>query len=177
MYLVVRARSGDPGVVASIRRQVLEADPELAIFDTKSMPERIAMSLLNQRAAMALCLIFGALALLLSAIGIYGVLAYSVTQRTREFGIRVALGAGSRDVVGMVVGNGLRMAGLGLVIGAIGAFLLTRFMTAMLYGVKPADPGVFIGVAVILATVAVTASLIPSIRAVRIRPSTALRYE
>jgi ABC-type antimicrobial peptide transport system permease subunit len=164
-------------LIAAIRRQVLQADPELALFDTKTMPERIAASVLNQRAAMALCVIFGALALLLSAVGIYGVLAYSVTQRTREFGIRVALGAGARDVVGMVVGNGLRMAGLGLAIGAAGAFLLTRFMTAMLYDVRPADPGVFLIVAVILAAVATLASLIPSLRALRIRPSTALRYE
>ena len=177
MHLVVRVRGDDPAAIASIRRQVLAADPELAMFDAKTMTERIASSLLNQRAAMALCLTFGALALLLSAVGIYGVLAYTVTQRTREFGIRVALGAGARDVIGMVVGNGLRMAALGLALGAVGAFLLTRFMAAMLYGVKPADPGVFAVVAVILALVAVTASLIPSIRAVRIRPSTALRYE
>jgi predicted permease len=177
VFLVVRAQADSPQLVASIRRQVLQADSELAIFDTKTMPERVAASLLSQRAAMTLCLIFGALALLLSAVGIYGVLAYSVTQRTREFGIRVALGAGARDVVGMVVGNGLKMAGLGLAIGAAGAFLLTRFMTALLYGVRPGDPSVFAGVALILAAVATLASLIPSLRALRIRPSTALRYE
>jgi ABC-type antimicrobial peptide transport system permease subunit len=113
----------------------------------------------------------------LSAIGIYGVLAYTVTQRTREFGIRVALGAGGRDVVGMVVGQGLKLAGIGLLIGISSALLLTRLMTALLYQVKPTDPGVFAAVAAGLGAVALAASLIPSARALRIRPAVALRYE
>ena len=126
---------------------------------------------------MILCLIFGALALALSAIGIYGVLAYTVTQRTREFGIRVALGAGVRDVLAMVLGTGLKLAGIGLAIGIAGALALTRLMTSLLYGVKPTDPVVFVLVAAALTIVALIASLIPSLRAVRIRPSVALRYE
>jgi ABC-type antimicrobial peptide transport system permease subunit len=126
---------------------------------------------------MMLCLIFAGLAVLLAAIGIYGVLAYSVSQRTREFGIRAALGAGAKDVVGMVVGYGLRMAAIGLALGAAGAFALTRLMTAMLYDVRPSDPSVFAGVIVLLTAVACVASFVPSARAARIPPATALRHE
>jgi len=177
MHVVVKTDRDSPQIVAVIRREILQADPELPLFDTRTMPERISASLVNRRAAMTLCLIFGGLALLLSAIGVYGVLAYSVTQRTREFGIRMALGAGVRDVLGMVLWQGLRLAGIGLVIGATGAFVLTRFIAAMLYDVKPADPGVFLLGAAVLGTVAALASLIPSLRAIRIRPAVALRWE
>ena len=126
---------------------------------------------------MAICLVFAALALVLSAIGIYGVLAYTVTQRTREFGIRLALGACGRDVVWMVIGHGIKLAAIGLGIGIGGAVAVTRLMTTMLFGVKPTDPAVFLTVAGSLMTVACVASLIPPIRAIRIHPSVALRYE
>ena len=126
---------------------------------------------------MVLCLMFAALALLLAAIGIYGVLAYSVSERTRELGIRVALGASARDGLSMVVGRGLQLATIGLAVGAGVAVILTRLMTTMLYDVKPTDPAVFLLVAIVLGIVAVLASLIPSVRALRIRPATALRYE
>jgi predicted permease len=177
MHLVLRTDREDPHLVSVIRRAVQQADPELPLFDTRSMAERISRSLVNRRAAMALCLIFAGLALLLAAIGIYGVLAYSVSQRTREFGIRVALGAGAREVIGMVVGQGLRMTVIGLAIGAAGALAVTKFMASMLFGVRPSDPLVFATVAVVLASVACIASFIPSARAVRIRPANALRYE
>ena len=134
-------------------------------------------SLATRRAVVALCLMFAALALLLAAIGVYGVLAYSVSQRTPEIGVRVALGAGAREVVGMVVGQGLRMAAAGLAIGAVGAFAVTRLMSAMLFEVRPSDPAVFLIVTVVLAAVAAIASLIPSTRAARIPPAVALRYE
>ena len=113
----------------------------------------------------------------LSAIGIYGVLAYTVAQRTREFGIRVALGAGVRDVLGMVMGHGIKLVGAGLLFGAVAAYALSRAMTAMLYRVKPTEPGVFLLVAAALMLVALVASLIPSIRAVRVRPAVAMRHE
>jgi len=164
-------------LISTVRREILQADPELPLFDTKTMPERVSTSLVNRRAPMILCLIFGGLALLLSAIGVYGVLAYSVTQRTREFGIRMALGAAMRDVLGMVLWQGLRLAGIGLIIGAAVAFLLTRFIATMLYAVKPADPTVFLLGAAVLGVVAAIASLVPSLRAVRIRPAIALRWE
>jgi predicted permease len=177
MHLVVKATRDDPRLISSVRREIQQADPELPLSDTKTMPERVSASLVNRRAPMILCLIFGGLALLLSAIGVYGVLAYSVTQRTREFGIRMALGAEMRDVLRMVLWQGLRLAGVGLIIGAAVAFLLTRFIATMLYDVKPADPTVFLLGAVVLGAVAAVASLVPSVRAVRIRPAVALRWE
>jgi predicted permease len=177
MHVVAKTAREDPSIVQAVRREVAQADPELALFDVKTMPERIAASLVNRRAAMVLCLMFAALALLLAAIGIYGVLAYSVSERTRELGIRVALGASARDVLSMVVGRGLQLATIGLAVGAGVAVILTRLMTTMLYDVKPTDPAVFLLVAIVLGIVAVLASLIPSVRALRIRPATALRYE
>jgi predicted permease len=177
MHLVVRTDREDPGLTALIRRQILQADPELPLFDTKPMPQRVSESLVNRRAAMVICLIFAGLALALSAIGIYGVLAYTVTQRTREFGIRVVLGASAGEVIRMVLGYGLKLAGAGLAIGIIGALLLTRAMTSLLYEIKATDPGVFGIVAVTLTGVALVASLIPSLRAVRIKPAIALRDE
>jgi predicted permease len=177
MHLVVKTDRDDPQATAALRSALLRADPELPLFDVKTMPQRLAASTVNRRAAMVLCLIFAALALLLAAIGLYGVLAYTVTQRTREFGIRVALGAGARDVIGMVAGQGIRLAAIGLAIGIAGALAITRLISAMLYAVKPTDPAVFLLVAAALMLVALAASLAPSVRAVRIRPATALRYE
>ena len=177
MHIVVRTNGENPQLTATLRRQILQADPEMPLFDIKTMPERVSRSVVSRRAAMILCVVFGALALVLSAIGIYGVLAYTVTQRTRELGIRVALGAQAGDVLGMVLGQGLKLAGIGLAIGIAGALALTRLMTTLLYDVKPTDPVVFISVAAALAAVALIASLIPSLRAVRIRPAIALRYE
>ena len=177
VHLVLRTERDSPQLIAAIRRTLHQADPELPLYDVKSMPERVAASLRNQRAAMGLCLIFAGLAVLLAAVGIYGVLAYSVSQRTREFGIRVALGAGGRELVGMVVGQGLRMAAFGLAAGAAGAFALTRMMSALLFDVRPSDPAVFLAVAAVLGAVASVASLIPSARAARIPAAVALRYE
>jgi ABC-type lipoprotein release transport system permease subunit len=177
VHLVLRTERDNPQLIASIRRVLHQADPEMPLFDVKTMPERLAASLRLQRAAMALCLIFGGLALLLAAVGIYGVLAYSVSQRTREFGIRAALGAEGREVVRMVVVQGLRMAAVGLVAGAIGAIFLTRMMTPLLFEVRPLDPSLFLAIAAVLGAVASAASLIPSVRAARVPPAVALRYE
>jgi len=177
MHLVLRTARDNPQVIPATRRELQQVDRELPLFDTKTMPERMTSSMRNRRAAMMLCLVFAGMALLLAAIGIYGVLAYSVSQRTREFGIRVAIGAGARELVGMVVGQGLRMAALGLAVGAAGAFALTRMMTAMLFEVRPMDPAICVVVALLLALVACIASLIPSARAIRVPPASALRYE
>jgi predicted permease len=177
MHLVVKTAGEDTQVTAAIRRELLRADPELPLFDIKTMPERVSRSMRERRAAMIICLVFAGLALTLSAIGIYGVLAYTVTQRTREFGIRMALGAAARDVVGMVIWQGVRLAAIGLALGVAGAFALTRLMTGLLFDVKPTDPAVFTLVAGALMAVAFVASLIPSVRAIRIHPSIALRYE
>jgi predicted permease len=177
MFMVSRSAAGDGQTIAAVRNILRQADPEVALFDTKTMSERISSSLRDRRAAMVICLAFAALALTLSAIGIYGVLAYTVTQRTREFGIRIALGAGVGAVASMVLRQGMLLAGVGLAIGAAGAFALTRLMQTMLFGVKPTDPLVFGGVAAVLMAIAALASLIPSLRVTRIRPAAALRYE
>ena len=177
MHMVVRTAAEYPGAMLAVRDVLRRADGEVALFDVKSMGDRVAASVRDRRAAMALCVGFALLALALSAIGIYGVLAYTVTLRTREFGIRMALGAGAGDVVGMVLGHGVRLAAIGLALGVGGAFALTRLMSTMLFDVKPTDPVVFVAVAAVLMSVALAASAVPSLRVTRIRPSSALRYE
>jgi predicted permease len=177
VHVVLRGETDKALLTNALRGALAQVDPEVALFDTKSMPERLSASLLNRRSAMALCLIFAGLALLLAAVGIYGVLAYSVAQRTREIGIRMALGANARDVLRMVLGQGARVTGVGLVIGAAGAFLLTRAMASLLFEVKPHDPLVFLATGALLAAVALVASFIPSLRAMWIHPSEALRHD
>ena len=176
LYLAVKSR-GNAGVAAAVRREFAKADPELPLFDVKTMEQRLATSVRQRRAAMTICGSFAVLALVLSAIGIYGVLAYAVSQRTREFGIRIALGARAGTVVGMVLGQGMRLAAIGLAIGLVAAALLTRLMAQLLYDVKPTDPAVFALVGGALMLVAMAASLVPSVRVARIKPAMALRVE
>ncbi len=121
--------------------------------------------------------IFGAIAAVLSAIGIYGVMAFAVTERTREIGIRMALGAGGRDVLGLVVRQALILVGIGLALGLAASFALTRMIQSALYGVTPTDPATFTGVSLLLTIVAIFACLVPIRRAVRVDPTVALRYE
>jgi predicted permease len=177
MSLVVKSRGSDTGIAEAVRREFAKADPELPLFDIKTMTQRLSTSVRERRSAMVICAAFAALALVLSAIGIYGVLAYTVSQRTREFGIRVALGARAATVVGMVMGQGMRLAAIGLAIGIAGATVLTRLMAKLLYEVKPTDPAVFAVVAAVLMAVALVASLVPSLRVARIKPAAALRVE
>jgi predicted permease len=177
LHVVVKTAASNTQAVSAVRAALRQSDPELPLFDVKSMPERVTHSVRDRKAAMVICLIFALLALTLSAIGIYGVLAYTVAQRTREFGIRMALGASAGDVVGMVMRHGVRLAVIGLGIGVAGALAITRLMTTMLYSVRPTDPLVFGSVAVALMAVAVAASVVPSLRITRIRPANALRYE
>jgi predicted permease len=176
-YMVVKSQGNGTGVAAAVRREFAKADPELPLFDVKTMDQRLATSVRERRAAMVICGAFAALALVLSALGIYGVLAYTVSQRTREFGIRIALGARAGTVVRMVMGQGMRLAAIGLALGVAGAALLTGLMEKMLYEVKPTDPAVFAIVAGVLMAVAMAASLVPSLRVARIKPSAALRVE
>jgi predicted permease len=177
MHVVVKTAANNTQAVSAVRNALKQGDPELPLFDVRTMTERVTRSVRDRRAAMVICLIFALLALTLSAIGIYGVLAYTVTQRTREFGIRMALGASAGGVVGMVIRYGVRLAAIGLALGVAGALAVTRLMTNMLYGVRPTDPLVFGSVAVGLMVVAVAASVVPSVRISRIRPANALRYE
>jgi predicted permease len=175
--LVVRTAGEAPSLSSALRAELRAADPDLALFDVKSMEERLSASMRNRRAAMAICLAFAGLALALSALGIYGVLAYSVAQRTREFGIRMALGAARADVLGLVVGHGLKLTAIGLAIGAGGAAVLTRWMTSLLFRVQPGDPAVYGAAMTMLLAAGAAASLVPALRALRIPPATALRHE
>lgn len=134
-------------------------------------------SLVERRAAMVLALIFAGVALFLAAVGLYGVLAYAVARRTRELGIRVVLGSTARGILGLVLGRSARVTGLGLAAGLAGAFLLTRWMTGLLYGVEATDPAVYAVVALMLAAVALAASLAPARRATRVDPAVVLASE
>ena len=177
MSLVVKTEGVEQQLVGAVRAEVLRLDPEQPLFDVKTMTQRLEDSLRTRRATMTLSVVFASLALLLSAVGIYGVLSYSLSQRTREIGIRIALGAQSRDIIRMASGQGMKLAGIGLALGLVGAGFLTRLMTSLLYEVAPTEPSVFVLVSVLLGGVALLASLIPSLRAIKIEPMVALRYE
>jgi ABC-type antimicrobial peptide transport system permease subunit len=177
LALAVKTDRGGAELNAAIAAAIRRLDPELPFYDVRSMDERLEESLQSRKAIVWLSSVFGGLALFLSGIGIYGVLAYSVSQRKREFGIRMALGAESSAVVRSVAGQGVKLAAVGLGVGICAAFALTRLMDTLLYGVVPSDPTVFGSVSAILTTVALVASMIPSLRATRIDPNQALRED
>ncbi len=169
---------GDPsGLVASMRTAIRELDPELPLDDVRSMDERIDQSLVTRRSPALLAAGFGALAVLLAAVGLYGVLAYLVSQRTQEIGIRMALGSTARGIFGLVARESLLIIGGGLVVGLAGALAVARSMASLLYGVKPMDPGLVGSVCAVLAAVAMLACLLPAWRATRVNPVVALRQE
>jgi len=176
-HVVVRT-SGDPAVVqASLARVIRETDPSVPVGRVRAMGEVLVGSLAFQRFIMALLTAFAGLAIVLASVGLYGVIAYLVTQRTHEIGVRMALGARSRDVLGMVLGHGLRLVAIGVVLGLVGALALTRFLAAQLYGVRPTDPLTFVTVTALLALVALAATWLPARRAARVDPMIALRNE
>ena len=177
MIVAVRTAGDASRIVTSIVGLVRALDPELAVANIRTMDEVVSNSVAERRLTMLLLTTFAGVALLLAAIGIYGVIAYGVTQRTQEIGIRMALGAQQSDVLRMVVKQALVMALAGIVVGGTGALLLTRLMQGLLFQVKPADPVTFIVVSGILAAVAVLASYIPGRRATRVDPVIALRAE
>ncbi len=168
----------DPGTVtAGIRKVVSAVDPELPLFDTMSMQERIDSSLTSRRSPMLLAVGFGAVALLLAAVGIYGVLAYLVAQRTREIGIRMALGSDPGRIFGLVFREGTGIVALGCLLGAASSWLLGRYMESVLYGVRPLDPTVVAPVGLVLLAVAIVATTMPALRATRVDAIVALRQE
>jgi putative ABC transport system permease protein len=177
LTLVARS-SGDPSLLAeSIRREVRAVDPNEPVFSVRTMNDVVAAALAERRFTLLLLALFAATAMALSAIGIYGVMAYFVTQRTREIGIRMALGASPRAVLAMVLGQGAKLAAAGVAAGLLGAVTLTRAISALLYGVSPRDPATLVLLSVGLSAIALVACYLPARRATRVDPIRALRYE
>jgi putative ABC transport system permease protein len=178
MSFVVRTEGTSAGAIASsIRSTVSELDPSVPVFQLQTMGDVVADSLVRPRFLSLLLGAFSAIALSLAAIGIYGVMAYSVTQRTQEIGVRVALGATTRNVLAMVVGEGLKMTVVGLAVGLTGAFALTRLMASLLFEVSATDPLTFAMVGFGLTAVGLLACFVPARRAAKVDPMVALRYE
>ena len=177
MYAVLKTSVPPLTLASSARGVVRELDSQLAITNVRSMDELLDFSVAQQRFMMLLLGVFGVVALTLAAIGIYGIMAYAVKRRTREIGIRIALGGAPRDVLRLVVRQGMTLAGVGLVIGLATALAATRLMEKLLFGVQPNDPVTFVGIGILLTIVALVASWLPARRAVRTDPTTALRAD
>jgi len=175
--LVVRT-SGDPLTLApAVRRAIWDVDPDQPVSGVRAMSEVVDAELGNRNTQLTLTGAFALVALVLAAVGLYGVLSYTVSQSTNEIGLRMALGAESQTVVGAVVRSALGTAVLGIGMGLVAAYALTRTIASFLYGVSPADPATAIAVAGVLLLVAGLAALIPAMRAARVNPMTALRAE
>jgi putative ABC transport system permease protein len=177
MTIVVRGGSGSAAVANAMRNEVWAVDKDLPVPDIRTMEQLLSDSVARRRFNMLLLGIFGGVALLLAAVGIYGVMSYSVTQRTHEIGIRMALGARQSDVLKLVVGQGMVLALVGVGIGLAAAFALTRLLTSLLFAVGTTDPATFVIIPILLAGVALAACLVPARRAMKVDPITSLRYE
>jgi predicted permease len=177
MYVVVRS-AGDPlALAAAVRREVRALDPYQPVAEVASMSDLVRRAMAPRRFSTSLVGAFAALALMLAAVGLYGVVSYSVAQRRREIGVRMALGASARSVLRLVAAQGLKPALVGAAVGLVGAMVLTRLMGSMLFGVAPSDPLAVLGAAALLAGVAALASVVPARRVLRVHPAEALRAE
>jgi len=177
MTVVLRSGSAPAGLTTAVQGEVRSLDPDLPLYSARTMEKRVEESLARRRFSMTLLGILAGVALALASVGIYSVMAYLVNQGTREIGIRVALGATQGHILGMVVRQGMTLALSGVAIGLTGAFVLTRLMRSLLFGVEATDPSTFLGTAMVLTLVALLASYIPARRAVRIDPMVSLRCD
>src|SRR6266545_1166052 len=177
MTMVVRTTNDPHSLITAVQNEVHAMDRELPVFNVKTMDEYISATVAAPRFNATLLVIFSAVALVLTIVGLYGVMSYSVAQRTNEIGIRMALGAQTRDVMRLIVSQGFKLVLVGLAIGLAGAFALMRVIASLLFGVTTKDPLTFAAVAVLLAVVALLACYIPARRATRLDPLSALRYE
>jgi putative ABC transport system permease protein len=177
MMVVARTQSDPAAMVNAVKDQIWRVDSQLPLTKIQTMDEVAAASFAARRFNMLLLAIFAGLALMLAAVGIYGVMSYAVTQRTQEIGIRMALGAQAGDVLKLIVTRGMILTLIGTVAGLAGAFALTRLMATMLFGVTPTDIGTFATVSLVLIVVAFLACYLPARRATKVDPLVALRYE
>jgi putative ABC transport system permease protein len=177
MWLLVRTHGDAQSLAAAVPRQIHSYYPNVSVDRVGTMAQMLSKSVSLPRFRSLLMTVFATVSLLLAAIGIYGVIAYSVAQRTQEIGVRMALGATRHRVLRLVIGQGGRLAAVGIMLGLIGAFALTHFLNRMLFGVTASDMVTFASAALLLGAVAVVASLIPALRAARVDPLTALRQE
>jgi putative ABC transport system permease protein len=177
MTLVARTTVEPQEMAAALRKEVLAADKDQPVGSVAPIEQLVARSLAPWRFSMLLLGAFAALAILLASVGIYGVISYSVAQRTHEIGVRMALGARASDVLALVIGKGMGLVLVGIVLGLAGAFALTRLMTTMLYEISPTDAPTFVLIPLILAAVALAACAVPARRATKVDPMIALRYE
>jgi putative ABC transport system permease protein len=177
MSLVVRTTLPPSAILPAIKSVIWSVDKNQPVFAVRSMNEIISGLVSAQRLAFLLLGVFAFLALALAAIGIYGVTSYVVSERTHEIGVRIALGAQTRDVSRLVLGHGARLAGIGAIGGVVAALALTRLLSSLLFGVSATDPLTFIGVAIVLTLVALAACYVPARRAMRVDPIVALRHE
>jgi putative ABC transport system permease protein len=177
LNVALRTSNNPASTASALRSAVWSLDPQLAVAQVQTMDQVISKSTTPRRFSLFLLGGFASLALILSAIGIYGVIAYSVVRRVHEMGIRIALGAQRRDVLRLVIGQGMLLLAIGMIIGILGALVLTRALASFLYGVRPTDPLTFAAVVAILAGVAFLACYIPARRATRVDPMIAVRYE
>jgi putative ABC transport system permease protein len=164
-------------LAGSVRNAIWAVDNDQAVADIDTMDHIVAEAVARQRFSMFLLGFFAVVALVLASVGIYGVMSYSVAQRTREIGIRMALGARRADVLQMTAKDGLKLVCAGMLLGVAAAFILTRVMATLLYGISATDPITFVGISVVLLAVAILASYIPALRATKVDPIVALRAQ
>jgi hypothetical protein len=177
LTLVLRTGPEPLSLVSAVRAQVAGPTRDQPIYAVRTMEQIISGSLAERRFTMLLLIIFAATALLLAAVGIYGVMSYAVTRRSHELGIRAALGASRGEIVGLVLRQGMKLAAIGMAAGLVAALALTRLMAGLLYGVRPADPATLVAVALLLGGIALVACYIPARRATAVDPVVALRCE